>query len=164
MLVIVPDAMIDSRVPLGKRGVVEQPRLHVSVILEDSEGVLMVQEGKPDVYGKWNLPGGHMERGEVVTAAGLREVREETGLEAELTDLLGVFVSTGAVRFVMRGKVVSGIEKPGDDILAVRRFHFEELGDLDDDQIDGALVLRAVFSRLRAEAGFPLAVLIEELH
>jgi ADP-ribose pyrophosphatase YjhB (NUDIX family) len=67
---------------------VEQPRVHVSVVLENSEGLLMVQEGKRDVYGIWNLPGGHVESGEGVTVAGVREVHEETGLEATSTPCL----------------------------------------------------------------------------
>lgn len=141
----------------------EQPRVHVSVVITDPDGLLMVQEGKPDVHGKWNLPGGHVEKGEAVTAAGIREVHEETGLEATLTSLLGVIVSSGAVRFAIRGKVVSGMETPGDDILAIQRFHPEELDAMSDDQLDAAPVLRAVFDRLSAGRNYPLEVFVEEL-
>ena len=35
-----------------------------------------------DPYGNWGLPKGHIERGETPTAAALREVAEETGLDA----------------------------------------------------------------------------------
>ena len=37
----------------------------------------------------WGLPKGLVERGESPESAALREVREETGLEAEITDPLG---------------------------------------------------------------------------
>ena len=37
----------------------------------------------------WGLPKGHLERGEEMTAAALREVREETGLEAVILGSLG---------------------------------------------------------------------------
>lgn len=123
----------------------------------------MVQEGKPDVVGRWNLPGGHVERGEAVTAAGIREVREETGLEAQLSSLVGVVVSPGAIRFVIRGNVVSGHEIPGHDILAIRRFPQEEMDALSDDQLDAAPVLRVVFDRLRAGDSYPLGVFTEKL-
>ena len=33
--------------------------------------------------GSWGLPGGHLERGESMQEAGLRELMEETGLKAE---------------------------------------------------------------------------------
>jgi ADP-ribose pyrophosphatase YjhB (NUDIX family) len=50
----------------------------------------MVQESKPRVAGTWNLPGGRVEPGEGLVDAALREVREESGLEVELTGLLFV--------------------------------------------------------------------------
>jgi ADP-ribose pyrophosphatase YjhB (NUDIX family) len=39
---------------------------------------------------QWNIPGGRLEFGESVRAAALREFTEETGLTAEITDLLDV--------------------------------------------------------------------------
>ena len=40
--------------------------------------------------GAWTLPGGGMEWGEQAHETALRELREETGLEAEIVSLLGV--------------------------------------------------------------------------
>jgi ADP-ribose pyrophosphatase YjhB (NUDIX family) len=41
--------------------------LHVSVALTRGDHrILLVQEGKPENHGRWNLPGGHLEVGETI--------------------------------------------------------------------------------------------------
>ncbi len=139
----------------------EQPRVHVSVVVEAAGDLLMVQEGKPDVQGKWNLPGGHVEVGETVTGAAVREVREETGLDVEVSGLVGVFVSPGAIRFVLRARQVGGAQAPGHDIMSVRHLGLEGLQALDDAELDAPEVLRAIFDRLTEGEDYPLEVLVE---
>lgn len=60
-----------------------------SLIITDEEGrVLLMRRGDS---GDWGLPGGFMEPGESFETTGRRETREETGLEIEDLELLGVF-------------------------------------------------------------------------
>jgi len=40
----------------------------------------------------WNLPGGHVEKGELPSEAVIRETYEETGLEVEIVRLAGVYL------------------------------------------------------------------------
>lgn len=62
----------------------------VGVVCLRGAEVLLIKRGKPPREGQWSIPGGRMEWGETVTAAALRELREETGVEAELLGLIEV--------------------------------------------------------------------------
>src|SRR5215472_3095956 len=63
-------------------------RVAVSALLFDEHRVLLILRRDIDW---WNLPGGGMELGETVEDAVKREVREETGLEVEVEQLVGVY-------------------------------------------------------------------------
>jgi 8-oxo-dGTP diphosphatase len=77
------------------------PVAAVGVVCLRGDEVLLIRRGKPPKLGEWSLPGGRVEWGEGVEAAALRELHEETGVEAELTGLLdvvdGLFSSEGQV-------------------------------------------------------------------
>jgi 8-oxo-dGTP pyrophosphatase MutT (NUDIX family) len=65
-----------------------QIRPGVSAIILGPAGVLLQQR---DDNHLWGLPGGAVDPGESLTAALLREVREETGLDVEPLRLVGVY-------------------------------------------------------------------------
>ena len=62
----------------------------VGVVCLRGAQVLLIRRGKPPMQGAWSLPGGHVEWGETLAAAALRELVEETGVEAELLGLVDV--------------------------------------------------------------------------
>jgi 8-oxo-dGTP pyrophosphatase MutT (NUDIX family) len=62
-----------------------QPKSAVILVIED-DGKLLVQERlKHPYYGFWGFPGGKIRWGETIMEAAARELKEETGLSAELT-------------------------------------------------------------------------------
>lgn len=58
-----------------------------AVIVQDSR-VLLVQRGTEPAKGRWSIPGGLIEVGEMLSEAVIREVREETGLSVEPLELV----------------------------------------------------------------------------
>ena len=67
-----------------------RPLIGVGTVVFKEDRVLLVQRGKPPREGSWSLPGGRQRLGETVREAARREVREESGLEVEVTALLDV--------------------------------------------------------------------------
>ena len=68
----------------------DYPMVGVGVVVWKDNAVLLIQRGKPPRAGTWSLPGGRQELGETTREAGVREVREETGLEVDIKDLIDV--------------------------------------------------------------------------
>ncbi|HLH76282.1 MAG TPA: NUDIX hydrolase [Candidatus Binataceae bacterium] len=65
------------------------PPVAADVIIEIGERIVLI-ERLNEPHG-WALPGGFVDFGETVEHAAVREMREETSLEVELTDLLGIY-------------------------------------------------------------------------
>jgi len=68
-----------------------RPTVAVAGIAFDDQGrVLLVQRGVPPGVGLWTVPGGKLTSGEPLVDGVAREVREETGLEVEVGDLVTI--------------------------------------------------------------------------
>lgn len=52
---------------------------------------LLIRRGSEPLRGQWSIPGGTLEIGESLHAGVARELREETGLEVRILDLIEVF-------------------------------------------------------------------------
>ncbi len=82
----------------------------VDIIIEYNQKIVLINR-KNIPYG-WAIPGGFVDYGESVEETAVREAKEETGLEVELTYLLGIYsdptrdprMHTISTVFVGRGK------------------------------------------------------------
>lgn len=61
------------------------------MILCEDDSIVLIKRKYDPYKGSWALPGGFVEWGETVESAVVREVKEETGLEADIIELVGVY-------------------------------------------------------------------------
>lgn len=104
----------------------------VGGVLEKDGKYLLVQGAREKWYGKWDLPAGHLGSNETIFEATKREIKEESGLDVELTGVCqignekrkdGIFIS-----IIFSTKVLSdNIKFNPNEILDVKWFSYEEL-------------------------------------
>ncbi len=97
----------------------------VSVCIQEEGKFLIVQEGIPKAYGLWNLPGGHLDDEEDLLEGAMREAKEETGLDIEITGIMSIqrnmIHGLNHVRIIFNAKRIGGeIAFDKDEILDVK--------------------------------------------
>jgi 8-oxo-dGTP diphosphatase len=66
-----------------------RPEVCVGAVVIHDDALLLIRRGRPPGAGRWSLPGGRVEHGEVLAEAVVRELREETGLDGACGDFIG---------------------------------------------------------------------------
>jgi 8-oxo-dGTP diphosphatase len=108
------------------------PKVAAGVLIEIEGRVLLVRRGIEPHFGCWTLPAGFTEYGETIEETAIRECREETGLEVELDNLLGVYSVNSdfyghLVLVLYSAHLVGGEMVAGDDASEVGLFAPDEL-------------------------------------
>ena len=98
----------ESAAVVGKEGrrYPERPIVGVLAVVLRGERALVVRRANPPMPGRWGFPGGVLELGETVAQGAMRELFEETGVEAEAAGPL---------------TVIDTIDRDGDDRV---RYHY----------------------------------------
>jgi ADP-ribose pyrophosphatase YjhB (NUDIX family) len=100
------------------------------VVVNDAGEILMIRRTDND---NWAVPGGAIDLGESVGQAAVRETREESGIECEITGIVGIYsdpkhvllyTSNGEVRqefsIVLTARPLSGQPTPSSESSEVR--------------------------------------------
>ncbi|MEQ1619145.1 MAG: NUDIX hydrolase [Terricaulis sp.] len=117
------------------------PIAAAGIVCFSGDQVLLIRRGAPPMENQWSLPGGRIEWGERASDAALRELKEETGCEAEIVSLIDVVDAVLAARaggdpwghYVLvdyAARWLAGEPKAGDDAREARFFAPEELAAL----------------------------------
>ena len=68
------------------------PITSVEAIIRDKDDrILVLRRNNAPVKGEWWFPGGRVHKGETLSEALIREVKEETGLNIEIVNIVGVY-------------------------------------------------------------------------
>jgi ADP-ribose pyrophosphatase YjhB (NUDIX family) len=73
-----------------------------AVVTDEHGRIVLIRRRDNDL---WALPGGGMELGESIVDTAVREVKEETGLDVEVTGLIGVYTNPRHVMAYTDGEV-----------------------------------------------------------
>jgi 8-oxo-dGTP pyrophosphatase MutT (NUDIX family) len=113
----------------------------VNVVIENDAGEILMIERSDN--GNWALPGGAIDLGESMSQAGIRETKEETGIDCEILDVLGIYTdpkhiilytSNGEARqefsILLHGRATGGTPTPSSESTRVRWIPKPELSTL----------------------------------
>jgi len=116
------------------------PKIAVNALVLNEKGEVLL--AKRTDNGLWCIPGGHVDLGETLGQACLRELREETGLEGRVIRLVGVYsdpknslhLAQGpewhTVRVSFLCQIVGGTIRPSDETSEVKYFDVKRLPNL----------------------------------
>lgn len=118
-----------------------------AVVKKDNK-YLLIQEKQQKYYGKWHLPAGKVELGDLIEETAVREAKEETGFDVEIIREIDIFHQDGdeSVKHAFEAKIVGGeLKIPEDEILDAKWFTYEEIKQLSDNgKLRADWVIRAI--------------------
>ncbi len=111
------------------------PLPSVGAIAYNKEGIVLIRRAREPQKGVWAPPSGFIEEGEDPEDAVVRELKEETGLEGVVEELLGVYRNNAKVYgdvlvITYLVKVAGGELKAGDDADDAGIYSFDEVPEI----------------------------------
>lgn len=113
------------------------------VYVKKDNKILMVQENKDGIKGKWNMPAGKLEDEETIIDTAIRETKEETNIDISVKGLIAIQENVASfgqlIILYFLGEYIAGdIKYDNKEISDVKWMTEEEILSLDKKQIRGA--------------------------
>jgi ADP-ribose pyrophosphatase YjhB (NUDIX family) len=116
----------------------DTPTPGVGAVVRRGEEILLVRRGRGALAGLWAVPGGRPRYGEPLREAARREVREETGLEVEVGEVVWVGDAIGPgdppdwhfTLIDFEATPTGGVLRAGDDAAEVRWVRLDDAREL----------------------------------
>ncbi|MBV5103922.1 NUDIX hydrolase [Mammaliicoccus sciuri] len=95
------------------------------IVLNDEDKILLIKGPKRG----WEMPGGQVELDEPLYDAAIREVKEESGADIEITRFCGIFQNTKSSIFntLFLARYIGGTLQTSDESLEVGFFTYDEV-------------------------------------
>lgn len=95
-----------------------------TIVFNDQQEILLIKGPRRG----WEMPGGQVEEGESLKEAAVRETKEETGIDIEVTKFCGIFqnVNGSICNTLFLGKPISGELTTSTESLEVGYFPIEK--------------------------------------
>src|ERR1017187_3400941 len=108
------------------------PAPGVAVLAVKDGKILLVKRKLDPMKGTWAMPGGFMDQHETIVQAGLRELKEETGLKAKRGSFFDIAtletLKLGTVLVIaIKAEGTTGVVRAGDDALEAKYFDIKKL-------------------------------------
>ena len=114
----------------------QRPIVGLGAAIFGPRGIVLIKRGNPPRLGAWSLPGGAQDLGETVKEGIIREVKEETGLDVKVLEIIDVIDSInrdpdGQIKYhytLVDACVVEtgGTLKAGSDAIEAQWFSIKE--------------------------------------
>lgn len=115
----------------------QMARVVVACLIRRGGKYLLVQEALPPAYGLWSLPVGHVDEGETLEVAAIREVREESGYNVKLIKEIALIheSATNAIKHIFSAEIIGGELAPQEgEILDAKWLTYDEVARLHEDR------------------------------
>jgi ADP-ribose pyrophosphatase YjhB (NUDIX family) len=121
------------------------PKIAVNAVVFNGQGEVLLAKRTDNSL--WCIPGGHVDLGETLSQACLRELLEETGLKGEVVKLVGVYSDSKNSLHIAQGpewhtvrvsflcKIIGGTIKTSEETSEIKYFKLGQLPQMITDHV-----------------------------